>query len=70
MIPSTQAVLVYREGADKPDSIPWGNIYEDFKHDPDWLREVETALHTGHAWEAAGGRDGILRIEHSTIWQE
>ena len=70
MIPSTHAVLVYRQGADKPDSIPWGNIYEDFKHDPDWLQEVEAALATGHSWQTAGGRDGILKIEHSTIWQE
>ena len=70
MIPSTQIVLVYHRGADKPDSIPWGNIYEDFKHDPEWLQEVESALADRGTWETAEGRDGIMRIAESRMWQE
>ena len=70
MIPSTHAVLVYRRNADRPDSIPWGNIYEEFKHDPAWLKEVETALLQDEQWESAEGRDGILKIAQSRIWQE
>ena len=75
MIPSTHSVLVYRTGADKPDAVPWGNIYEDFKNDPDWLKQVEAALEQGDSWrsgETDGGanRQGIVRIEHSRMWHE
>lgn len=70
MIPSTHAVLVYRKDADKPDSVPWGNLYEEFKHEPDWLREVEAALARGEAWESEDGHDGIVRIAESRIWRE
>ena len=71
MIPSTHAVLVYRTGADKPDSIPWGNIYEEFKDDPQWLESVEAALARGETWEGdPKGPSGIVRIAESRIWQE
>ncbi len=70
MIPSTQEVLIYREGAEKPDSVPWGTLYEENKHDPAWIREVEDALNNDRDWEDPAGHDGILRIALSRIWRE
>ena len=71
MIPSTHAVLVYHQGSDKPDSLPWGNIYEEFKDDPEWLQAVEATLARGDTWEGPPkGASGIVRISESRIWQE